>query len=93
MVAVAVGVAVGGGEVHVGEDGTPVAVLVAVLVGTSVEVGVFVVVGEGGAVGLMVAVRVMVGKTMMTGVKVRVAVAYGVRVGTLGTQMLCPGTM
>ena len=93
MVAVAVGVAVGGGEVQVGEEGTPVAVPVAVLVGTSVEVGVFVAVGESEAVGLLVAVRVMVGKTMTTGVNVAVAVARGVRVGTFGTQRFCPGTM
>lgn len=93
MVAVAVGVALGGGEVQVGEGGTPVAVPVTVLVGVLVEVGVFDAVGETEAVGLLVAVRVVVGKTMITGVNVAVAVARGVRVGMFGTQRLCPGTI
>lgn len=54
-------------------------VLVAVELG-----GIFV------GVGVTVAVRVRVGKMIDTGVRVLVAVAYGVRVAKFGTHMICP---
>jgi hypothetical protein len=81
IVAVAVGVPVGGRAVG---DGEAVAVPVAVRVGVAVEVE------TGVLVCVAVEVRVMVGKTIETGVSVAVAVARGVRVGTFGTQILCP---
>jgi hypothetical protein len=86
LVAVAGGVAVGGGE------DVDVAVPVGVLVGTSVEVGTFVDVGGTVAVEVGGRVPVTLGKMMMTGVSVAVAVARGVRVTTLGTQMVWPVT-
>jgi hypothetical protein len=86
MVAVAGGVAVGGGG-EVAE-----AVPVGMPVGTFVEVGMFVDVGGIVAVEVGGRVPVTLGKMMITGVSVAVAVARGVRVTTFGTQMVWPVT-
>ena len=86
MVAVAGGVAVGGGEE------VDVAVPVEVPVGTLVEVGIFVDVDGAIVVDVAGRVPVTLGKMMMTGVSVAVAVARGVRVTTFGTQMTWPVT-